>query len=169
MTRLPPASLGPTSLTLTRSTISARLRSKTGGWHQNRMVTPVSPWGAPSSTRLGASPPGDAGHSPDPSLGPTDPVSPTPTHRPSQTQCSTLITALDVYGFGQQYLNVPEYTGLSTAGPSTAPYPAQSTQPSPHPATFSDPTTTPSPVPTLSWGCKCPPYFDRDPTAHLPD
>jgi len=81
-----------------------------------------------------------------------------PTYRPPQTRGSTLITALDDdYGLWQQYVDVHEHARLSAAGPSTVSYPAQPAQlPSPPLATFSDPATTPSPVPTLSWGRKCP-------------
>jgi len=80
-------------------------------------------------------------------------------HRPLLTQCSTLITVLDdgfgLNALGQRYADAPENAEFSTAGPSTAPYPARPAQlPSP-PATFTGPSTTPSPVPTLSWGCKC--------------
>ena len=61
---------------------------------------------------------------------------------------------------GREYTNVPEYAGPSVAGPSTVPYHIHSAQlPSLLPATFSGPTTSPSPVPTLSWGRKCLSYF----------
>jgi len=70
-------------------------------------------------------------------------------YRPLSTQCSMLIVALDD-GFGSY---APEHP---TAGPSTAPYPARPAElPSPPLATFTGPTTTPSPVPALSWGCEC--------------
>jgi len=84
-------------------------------------------------------------------------------YRPSLTQCSTLIIALDdgfgLNALGQRYVDVSENAEFSTAGSSTAPYPARPAQlPSP-PATFTGPATTPSPVPTLSWGCKCLSYL----------
>jgi hypothetical protein len=142
----------------------------------DRTQTPASTRGARSLTLPTMNSPACTISRPDTSPGPTGhtPVSPAVAYRRQWVWCSTLVAALDdVHGFdalGQQHMNVPESQGPSIAGPSTVPYPVRPAQsPSPPPATFTWPRTTPSPVPTLSWGCKCSSYLrwglDHSPTS----